>query len=87
MATTTFDTHEVYLSIKKAGLTDQQAEGIYEAIKIAHSSSELATKGDIDLKIAQLKIQLIIWMSGIAVFAVTTGVSFIVWFIENHSKI
>jgi len=94
MTTTTFDTHEVYRHIKAVGLSDQQTESLFEAVKVAHSSSELATKGDIkeleyklELSRRDLIIKVCSIMTGIIVATVGAGVSVILWFIENHGKI
>lgn len=99
MATTTFDTHAFVKRLIHSGFTEEQAEAITETQQAFHDVRQdtQATKGDIEslrqstkldikeleLKIAQLKNQLIFWVSGI----VTAGVSVIIWFIENHSKV
>lgn len=81
MATVAFDALKFIDHLEKAGYSEHQAKETAKAYQAAHEGLELATKTDIDLKIAELKTQLIIWMAGI----VTVGVSVIVWFIErNH---
>lgn len=97
MITTAFDTHEVYQTIKDAGLTDQQAKGIYEAIKLSHTSSELATKSDLDYKIETIRkdIEILRAETQKAISETktqlilwgagigTAGVSVLVWFMER----
>jgi len=48
MTAITFDTLKFVQTLKESGLTEKQAEGITVAFREAHSSAELATKGDLE---------------------------------------
>lgn len=64
MTTITFDTHEFIQTLKAASFTEQQAEALARAYKTAHESQELVTKDDLRVAIAELKTDLIKWMTG-----------------------
>lgn len=55
MTAITFDTLKFVQTLKESGLTEKQAEGITIAFREAHSSAELATKGDIDALCRDMK--------------------------------
>jgi hypothetical protein len=61
-----FDTLAYAKKLKEAGVPDKQAEVQAEAIAEVFSEN-LATKQDLDLKIAMLKNELIKWVFGISV--------------------
>lgn len=77
MSAATFDTLEFDKQLQKGGFTDAQAETLTKAIAQVVSSNELATKKDLketelvlrnefDLKIAELKTEIIKWMLGVS---------------------
>ncbi|AJP48098.1 hypothetical protein PG1C_05735 [Rugosibacter aromaticivorans] len=47
MATLSFDTHQFVKTLEKRGFTQDQAEGINEALKDALTVAEVATKHDL----------------------------------------
>ncbi len=49
MATITFDTHKFVRDLQASGLGEKESEAITNAIKDAQASTDIATKGDIDL--------------------------------------
>jgi hypothetical protein len=94
MATVAFDALKFIDQLEKAGYSEHQAKETARAYQAAHEGMDLATKADIVLLESRLETKialaieksqnkLIFWMGGI----VTVGVSVILWFIENHSKI
>jgi uncharacterized membrane protein YheB (UPF0754 family) len=73
MATITFDTHKFIRTLKDAGIPENQAEAISEAIKEAHGEAELATKRDIDdvrRDIRESEQRLIIKLGGLIALAI-----------------
>ena len=74
MSSAVFDTLAYAKKLKAVGFTEEQAE--VQASAVADLVNEkLVTKADLDLKIAELKTELVKWMLGIAagqvVFLVT----------------
>jgi hypothetical protein len=61
MSSVTFDTHEIIKELQAGGVEPRQAEAIVSAFKKTQESAELATKVDIDIKIAELKADLLKW--------------------------
>jgi len=60
-----FDTHAYIKKMKAVGFTEEQAE--VQAETFADLINErLVTKADLDLRIAELKTELVKWMLGIA---------------------
>ena len=47
MSSTTFDTHQLILTLKQAGFNDNQAEAVLETVKEARKEADLATKTDL----------------------------------------
>ncbi len=65
MSTAVFDTHAYVKRMKSVGFTEEQAE--VQAETVADLINErLVTKADLDLRIAELKTELVKWMLGIA---------------------
>lgn len=65
MSAAIFDTHAYIKKMKAVGFTEEQAE--VQAETVADLINErLVTKADLDLRIAELKTDLIKWMLGIA---------------------
>lgn len=90
MATVAFDALKFIDQLEKAGYSEHQAKETARAYQVAHESMDLATKQDLkelELKLDKKLSDLIIWVGAIVFTAVTTGVGFLAWFIENHSKI
>ncbi|KAF0202678.1 MAG: hypothetical protein FD173_1932 [Gallionellaceae bacterium] len=66
MSAAIFDTHAYIKRMRAVGFTEEQAE--VQAETVADLISErLVTKADLDLRIAELKTELVKWMLGIAV--------------------
>lgn len=55
------DTHRLFSDLKQRGFTDQQAEGVAEAIADI-DLSHLVTKADLQAELRQLEIRMIKWM-------------------------
>ena len=71
----TLDTHELVKDLKASGFTDDQAEAVTRAVRLARDFdlSSLATKIDIsDLRreIAEVGLRLIKWVIGVGIAAV-----------------
>jgi hypothetical protein len=65
MSVAIFDTHAYIKKMKAVGFTEEQAE--VQAETVADLINErLVTKVDLDLRIAELKAELVKWMLGIA---------------------
>ena len=65
MSVAIFDTHAYIKRMKAVGFTEEQAE--VQAETVADLINErLMTKADLDLRIAELKTELVKWMLGIA---------------------
>jgi hypothetical protein len=65
MSVAMFDTHAYIKKMKAVGFTEEQAE--VQAETVADLINErLVTKADLDLRIAELKTELVKWMLGIA---------------------
>jgi hypothetical protein len=65
MSVALFDTHAYIKKMKAVGFTEEQAE--VQAETVADLINErLVTKADLDLRIAELKTELVKWMLGIA---------------------
>ena len=70
MSVAIFDTHAYIKKMKAVGFTEEQAE--VQAETVADLINErLVTKADLDLRIAELKTELVKWMLGIAAGQVT----------------
>ena len=68
MTTITFDTHKFIQRLEAAGFTQQQAEGVAEALKGAQEEQKPVTQEYLDYRLktdlAELKLDLIKWMTG-----------------------
>lgn len=64
----TLDTHELVKDLKASGFTDDQAEAVTRAVRLARDFdvSNLATKTDI----AEVELRLIKWVIGVGIAAV-----------------
>lgn len=70
MSAAILDTHAYVKKLKAVGFTEEQAE--VQAETMAELVNErLVTKADLELKIAELKTDLIKWMLGIAAGQIT----------------
>jgi len=60
------DTHEVVKELKAAGFTDAQAEAVTRVVRDAQSVdvSNLATKADLQVGLAETKAEILKWMVG-----------------------
>ena len=67
MATISFDTHRFIRKLEAAGLSIQQAEAIADAVKEAQGEADLVTKKDLQIELAPIKSDLLLfkWMIGI----------------------
>ena len=63
MSAITFDTQELVRELRTAGMPQEQAEAIVRTIVKSHT--DLATKSDIDTRMAELKLDLIKWIVGL----------------------
>lgn len=66
MATVTFDTLKFTERLRAAGVTEQQAKAIAEALQDAQGEANLVTKADLQVALAELKTDVIKWMVGLA---------------------
>ena len=66
MSAVTFDTHKVIKQLESAGLPPAQAEAIVAAVTAAQEGTELVTKKDVQLALAELRADLIKWVVGLA---------------------
>lgn len=71
--TTLVDTHRLISDLKQRGFSEEQAEGITDAIK-AQDLEHLATKADLRAEVHALEVRLIKWavpilLGQVAVFA------------------
>ncbi|KUO56050.1 MAG: hypothetical protein APF80_12485 [Alphaproteobacteria bacterium BRH_c36] len=64
MATLVRDTHKLIGFLQTKGYSKEQAEGFVDAIQ-EFDVSDLATKSDLRVEIAQLRSTLITWMVGL----------------------
>lgn len=75
MATIPFDTLKFVHRLRESGISEPQAEAIAEAFREASGESQVATKDDLKLAVAELrtelhketrdlKVDLIKWMTG-----------------------
>jgi predicted RNase H-related nuclease YkuK (DUF458 family) len=63
MSAITFDTQELVRELRTAGMSQEQAEAVVRTIVKSHT--DLATKSDIDTRMAELKLDLIKWIVGL----------------------
>ena len=63
MTTITFDTQELVRELKTSGMPQEQAEAVVRTIVKSHA--DLATKSDIDTRLAETKLELIKWIVGL----------------------
>ena len=74
MASITFDTLQFVQRLKKAGMPENEAEAIAEAVRDVQEKNDVATSRDVamteaklEVKIAETKSDLIKWVVGIGV--------------------
>ena len=72
----TLDTHELVKDLKASGFTDEQAEAVTRAVRLAQDFdiSNLATKTDL----AELELRLIKWLIGVGI-AAALAVGGMIW--------
>lgn len=70
MSSAILDTHAYVKKLKAVGFTEEQAEVQAETMADL-VNDRLVTKADLDLRIAELKTDLIKWMLGIAAGQIT----------------
>ena len=72
----TLDTHELVKDLKASGFTDEQAEAVTRAVRLAQDLdlSNLASKTDL----AELELRLIKWVIGVGI-AATLAVGGMIW--------
>lgn len=63
MSTVTFDTQELVSELRSSGLPQEQAEAVVRTIVKAHG--ETVTKNYMDLKLAELKVDILKWVIGL----------------------
>jgi len=75
MSTITFDTHRYVRKLTEAGVGEQQAEAMVEAIGASHVAAEVATKADLrELELRmESELKLLRWMTG-ATMALSTAI-------------
>jgi len=66
MTTTTFDTLGYFEKLKAAGVPEQQAKAQADALREL-IDDRLVTKDHLDIRLAELKNDLLRWMTGIAI--------------------
>ena len=66
MSTVTFDTLQFVERLTKAGITPEHAKAEAEALKEALKSTEITTKTDLHIVLAELRTDLIKWIAGLA---------------------
>ena len=65
MASITFDTLRFVRRLKDSGVPESQAEAIAEAFRDASGETELVSKDYLDMRLADMKADLIKWMAGL----------------------
>jgi hypothetical protein len=72
----TLDTHELVKDLKASGFTDEQAEAVTRAVRLAQDLdlSNLASKTDL----AELELRLIKWVIGVGI-AASLAVGGMIW--------
>jgi hypothetical protein len=72
----TLDTHELVKDLKALGFTDEQAEAVTRAVRLAQDLdlSNVASKTDL----AELELSLIKWVIGVGI-AATLAVGGMIW--------
>jgi hypothetical protein len=72
----TLDTHALVKDLKASGFTDEQAEAVTRAVRLAQDRdlSNLASKTDL----AELELRLIKWVIGVGI-AATLAVGGMIW--------
>lgn len=66
MSVAAFDTHEMVKELKAAGFSDEQAEAVIRAVRGSRDVdfSDLATKAELKIQLAETKAEIIKWMFG-----------------------
>ena len=78
MATVTFDTLKFAERLRAAGIAEQQARAIAEALQDAQGEAKLVTKADMQVALAELKRDVIKWMVGLALAQISLLVGILV---------
>ncbi len=81
MTSVTFDTHASIKNLISAGADERLAEAIVDEIK--NGQGELATKADLNLAIELLRRDMIIWLGGIVITAVTIAAGVVVSLLKD----
>jgi hypothetical protein len=63
MTTITFDTQDAVIKLKAVGVSQDQADAFIRAI--ADAQNNLITKTDLEIALANLKVDLIKWIAGL----------------------
>ncbi|HIJ23326.1 MAG TPA: DUF1640 domain-containing protein [Gammaproteobacteria bacterium] len=66
MSTTTFDTLQFVERLTQAGISPEHAKAEAEALKDALKSTEIVSKADLQIALAELHSDLIKWIAGLA---------------------
>ena len=66
MSATTFDTLGYFERLKEAGVPEQQAKAQADTLREL-IDAQLVTKNHLDIRLAELKNELLRWMTGIAI--------------------
>lgn len=64
--TVTFDTHTYIKKLKSVGVSEEQAEVHTEMIKEIISSEQIVSKQYLDLRLAELRAEIVKWIIGVA---------------------
>jgi hypothetical protein len=82
MTAVAFDTLKFANRLKKAGISPEHAEAEAEALSEVFETNlnELATKGDIDAKLADVKFEILKWVVGLALAQIGLLVGILVKF-------
>jgi hypothetical protein len=67
MTPLTFDTLQFVQRLKKAGIKDEEAVAIAEAVRDVQANADLATKSDLKRDLAETKVELIKWVVTVGV--------------------
>lgn len=64
--TITFDTHTYIKKLESVGVSEEQAEIHMEMIKEIISSDQIVSKQYLDLRLAELRAEIVKWIIGVA---------------------
>ena len=76
MSTVTFDTLKFVETLKKSGFDEAKAKGIAVAYQEATDDQQVVTKNFLEIKLAEMKYDLLKWIIGLALgqVAVLVGI-------------